>query len=35
MRLAGRKVRIFSRDEVRRLRFDEGLSIRQICVRMN
>ena len=31
----GRPKVIFSRDEVRRLRFDEGLSIRQICVRMD
>jgi putative DNA-invertase from lambdoid prophage Rac len=31
----GRPKAIFSRDEVRRLRIDEGLSIRQICVRMD
>ena len=31
----GRPKTVFNREEVRRLRFDEGLSIRQICVRMD
>jgi DNA invertase Pin-like site-specific DNA recombinase len=31
----GRPKAVFSRDEVRRLRFDEGLSVRTICERMN
>lgn len=31
----GRPKTVFNREEVRRLRFEEGLSIRQICVRMD
>lgn len=31
----GRPRTVFNREEVRRLRFDEGLSIRQICVRLD
>jgi DNA invertase Pin-like site-specific DNA recombinase len=31
----GRPKTVFNREEVRRLRLDEGLSIRQICVRMD